>query len=95
MFDHVKCIVSFTTMTCHVYDTTYYKIMAITICDMKFENIKLQQIKWTKLNDIMVKHGFSKLNFKGFMVDHTQTNHNAIRIIYSCGNANVKMVDRK
>jgi hypothetical protein len=32
MFDHVKCVDGWMTLTCHVYDPTYYKVMAI--CDM-------------------------------------------------------------
>ncbi len=29
---------------------------------------------WTKFNEIRLKHGFPKLNFKGFMVDSAQAN---------------------
>ncbi len=28
------------------------------------------EIMWTKLNDIMQKHNFPKLNFKGFMANN-------------------------
>jgi hypothetical protein len=34
MFDHVKCVVGWTTMASHVYDLTYCKVMTIAICDM-------------------------------------------------------------
>jgi uncharacterized membrane protein len=34
MFDHVKCIASWTTMACHVYDLAYCKVMTIAIFDM-------------------------------------------------------------
>ncbi len=65
MFDHVKFVVSQTIMACHVYDPTYCKMMTIAICDMQFENTKVQQIMWTKFNETMLKHGFPKPNFKG------------------------------
>ncbi len=71
MFDHVKCVVGWTIMACHVYNHVYYKVMTITICDRYFEKIEVQPIMWTKLNEIMLKHGFPKLDFKGFMVDNT------------------------
>jgi len=45
--------------------------MTIAICDMKFEDTEIQQIMWTKRNEMMSKNGFPKLNFKGFMVDNT------------------------
>jgi hypothetical protein len=34
MFDHVKRVVGWTTMTCHVYDSAYCKVMTIVVCDM-------------------------------------------------------------
>ncbi len=49
---------------------------------------------WPKFNDIMQKHGFPKPNFKGFMVDNTQTNWNVIRIVYGFGDPFVRMVDK-
>jgi len=42
MFDHVKCVVGWTMMACHVYDPVYCKVMTIAICDMQFEDIKVQ-----------------------------------------------------
>jgi hypothetical protein len=42
MFDHVKRVVGWIAMACHVYDHVYCKIMTIEICDMQFENIKVQ-----------------------------------------------------
>jgi hypothetical protein len=74
MFDHVKRVVGWMTMVCHVYDLVYCKVLTITICDMQFENIKVQQLIWTKLNETMLKHGFPKLNFKGFMANNAQAN---------------------
>ncbi len=69
MFDHVKCVVGWTTMTCHVYDIVYCKMMTITICDMQFEDIKIQQIMWTKLSETIQKHEFPRSKFKGFMAN--------------------------
>ncbi len=69
MFDHVKCVVGWTTIACHVYNLAYCKVITIVACDMQCEDMKAQQVMWTKLNDIMQKHVFPKLDFKGFMVD--------------------------
>jgi len=70
MFDHVKCVVGWTTMACHVYDLIYYKVMTIVICDIQSKDIKLQQIMWTKLNEMMLKKRLiPKLKFKGFMTN--------------------------
>jgi hypothetical protein len=33
MFDHVKRVVGWTTMACHVYNLAYCKMMTIVICD--------------------------------------------------------------
>jgi hypothetical protein len=74
MFDHVRCVASWTTMACHVYDHAYCKMMTNAICDMYSKNIKVQQIMWTKLNETILKHRSAKLNFKGFMVNNTQAN---------------------
>jgi hypothetical protein len=50
---------------------------------------------WTKLNDTMLKHGFRKLNFKGFMTDNTQANWNIIKIVYGYGDLYVEVVDKE
>jgi hypothetical protein len=34
MFDHVKHVKKWITMACHVYDSTYCRVMTIAICDM-------------------------------------------------------------
>jgi hypothetical protein len=64
MFEHVKCVASSITMACHMYDPTYYKMMTIVICDLQYEDTKIQQIMWTKLNEMLLKHGFPNSNFK-------------------------------
>jgi hypothetical protein len=95
MFDHVKCVVGWTTMACHVYDPSYCKVMTIVICDMKFEEAKTQRIMWTKLNVIMMKHIFLKPNFKGFMADSARVNWNAIKVVYGFGDVTIRMVDKE
>ncbi len=42
MFDHVKHVVGQTTMVCHVYNSTYCKMMTIVICDMQYEDMEVQ-----------------------------------------------------
>jgi hypothetical protein len=76
MFDHLKHVVNWTTMVCHVYNLAYYKVMTIVICDMKFEDIEAQHMTWTKFNEMMLKNEFPKLNFKGVMANNAQTNWN-------------------
>jgi len=49
----------------------------------------------TKFNEIMLKHGFPKLNFKGFMANNTQANWNTIKIVYGFGGLSVMMVDKE
>jgi hypothetical protein len=61
-------------MACRVYDPTYYKMMTKVVYDMHFENTKVKQIMWTKLNEMMLKHMFPKSNLKGFMTNSVQTN---------------------
>jgi hypothetical protein len=53
---------------------------------------------WTKLNATMQKHGFHKLNSKGFVADirqDTWTNYNVVKIVYGFRDPIVKMVDTK
>ena len=35
MFDHVKRVKPWTTLACHVYDSTYCTVMTIAVCDMQ------------------------------------------------------------
>jgi len=64
MFDHMKCVIGWTTMACHVYDLIYCKVMTSVICDMQSKDIKAQHIMWTKLNEMMLKNRFPKSKFK-------------------------------
>jgi hypothetical protein len=70
----MKHVANWTTMACHAYDHVYCKMLTVAIYDMQFENTKVQQLMWTKFNEKMLKHGFPKPNFKGFMVDSAQAN---------------------
>ena len=40
MFNHVKRVKSWTTIACHVYDSTYCKVMTIVVCDMQTKGIE-------------------------------------------------------
>jgi hypothetical protein len=44
MFDHVKRVKQWTTMACHVYDSTYCRVMTIASCDMQSEDCDAQII---------------------------------------------------
>jgi hypothetical protein len=70
MFDYVKHVEGWTTLTYHVYDSFYYEVMKIVICNMQFENTKVQCVMWQNLNNVMANNGVSNPNFKGFMVDN-------------------------
>jgi hypothetical protein len=50
---------------------------------------------WTKLNETMLKTGFPKSNFKGFMANSTQANWNTVEIIYGLGDPSIRMVDKE
>ena len=95
MFDHVKRVRSWTTMACHVYDSTYCRVMTIAVCDMQSEDVAAQSVVWKNLNAVMAPPGVQSVNFKGFMADSAQANWNAVRIIYGSGDATEKMVDKE
>jgi hypothetical protein len=82
-------------MACHVYDSTYCRVMTIAICDMQSEDVAALSVVWKNLNALMAQHGVDKVNFKGFMADNAQTNWNVVRIIYGSGDASETMVDRE
>ncbi len=58
-------------MACHVYGHAYCQVMTITICDMHSKDTEVQQIMCTKFNEMMLKNGFPKPKFKGFMANNT------------------------
>ncbi len=94
MFDNVKCVVSWTTMACHVYNLVYCKMMTTVICDLQYEDMEFQQVMWTKLNDMMLKHNFPKSKFKGFMANNAQSNQNVVIIVYGLGDPSMRMLIR-
>jgi hypothetical protein len=69
MFDHVKQVKKWTTMAYHVYDSTYYRVMTIAVCDMQSEDATAQSILWKNLNGVLARHGVPEPKFKGFMAD--------------------------
>ena len=86
MFDHVKCVQQWTTMMCHMYDSTYCPVMTIACCDMQSEDIKAQLVFWKNLNTVMKRHGMGKPYFKDFMADSAQADWNAVPVVYGSGN---------
>jgi hypothetical protein len=95
MFDHVKRLNDWTTMGCHVYDSTYCKVMTIACCDMQSEDASAQILFWQNLNSVMHEHGVSSINFKGFMADSAQANWIAVRKVYGGGDENTPMKDKE
>jgi light-regulated signal transduction histidine kinase (bacteriophytochrome) len=43
----------------------------------------------------MLKHGFPKPKFKGFMVENAQANWNVIRIVYNYGDPSFRMINKE
>jgi hypothetical protein len=74
MFDHVKRVKNWTTMACHVYNSAYYRVMTIAVCDMQLEDAAAQMVLWKNLNDVMARHAVPEPKFKGFMADSAQAN---------------------
>ena len=81
MFDHVKCVKKWTTMACHVYDSTYCRVMTIAVCDMQSKDVVAQSILQKNLNVVIARHGIPEPKFKGFMADSAQAKWNAIWVI--------------
>ena len=95
IFDHVKRVTNWTTMACHVYDSTYHSIMTIACCDFQSEDNNAQIIFWKNLNHVMTRHGIPSPQFQGFIVDNAQTNWNAVWIVYGGGDPKVPMAGRE
>jgi hypothetical protein len=70
-------------------------VLTIAVYDMQFENIRVQWLMWTKLNEMMSKHRFPKPNFKGFMANNTQAKWNVVKIVYGFKDPFVMMVDKE
>ncbi len=56
MFDYVKRVESWTTLVCHVYNSFYYKVMMIVICDMQSKDMEVQCVMWHMLNKVMANN---------------------------------------
>lgn len=95
MFDHVRRVKLWTTIACHVYDTTYCRVMTIAVCDMQSEDVIAQCDFWKNLNVVMGRHGTPLPYFKGFMADSAQANWNAVRIVYGSGDPANAMPNRE
>jgi hypothetical protein len=70
-------------------------MLIIAVCDMHSKDTEVQQLMWIKLNEMMLKHGFPKPNFKGFMVNNTQANWNMVKIVYGSRDPSVRMVGKE
>jgi hypothetical protein len=74
MFDHVKRVKKWTTMACHVYDSIYYRVMTIAVCNMQSEDTTAQSVLWKNLDVVLARHGIPEPKFKGSMADSAQAN---------------------
>jgi hypothetical protein len=74
MFNHVKHVKKWTTMACHVYDSTYCHVMTIDVCDIQSEDVAARNVLWKNLDVVLARHGFPEPKFKGFMADSAQAN---------------------
>ena len=70
IFDHVKRVKGWTTMACHVYDSSYCRVMTIAVCDMQLEDVAAQVVFWKNLNAVAARHNIQRPTFKGFMADN-------------------------
>ena len=95
MFDHIKRLKDWSTMTCHMYDSRYYKPLTIACCNMQSKDGAAQVLFWENMNSVMVENGVPNINFKGFMVDSAQANWNAVKAIYKDGDPSLSMVARE
>ena len=82
MYDHIKCISSWTTMACHVYDSTYQHVMTIACDNFQFEDKDAQVVFLKNFNHVMARHGVPNPHFKGFIADSAHVNWNVVRIVY-------------
>ena len=95
MFDHVKRVKYWTTMTSHVYNSTYCRVMTIATCDMQSEDCKAQILFWQNLNLVIERNGVEAPNFRGFMADDARLNLNAVRIVYGNGKKEDRMEEKE
>lgn len=91
MFDCINLVANWTTMECHVYDSSYQRVLIIACCDFQSKDRKSQIVFQKNLNHVMCRNIVALRQFQGFMADSTQGNQNAIRIIYGSGDPVVPM----
>ena len=89
------CVSSWTTKACHVYDSKYYKVMTIVLCDMQSEDAAAHELFWLELNEVMRKNRVENTNFKGFMADNAGANWHAVWKVYRIGDRNDPIEDRE
>jgi hypothetical protein len=44
MFDHVKRVKKWITTACHIYDSAYYCVITVAVCNMQSEDAAAQSI---------------------------------------------------
>ena len=86
MFDHVKRVQGWTTMACHMYDTTFKSVLIIGVCDMQLKDTKSQSCMWYLMIEHMKLHDIEQLYVQGFMPDSTQANWNVVHTVFGSGN---------
>lgn len=95
MLNHVKRVHSSTTMACHVYNASYYRVMTIAACDMQSEDSVAETIVWRNLKAVMACHDVPNPKFKDYMANIAQANWNSVRIVNGIGDASVAMVNKE
>ena len=50
MFGHIKCLKDHTNLACHVYDSTYFKVLTIACYDMQSKDSTTQTFLGENLN---------------------------------------------
>lgn len=79
----------------HVYDPFYDSVLTIVICDMQFEDVDSHMLMWKILIKIVKEHVVLDVNFKKFMVDSTQINFHAARILFGGRDLKIPMENLK
>ena len=95
MFDHIKRVVGWTTMSCHVFDAEFGRLMTIATCEISNNDAESQKHMWVALNKVMERNGVPNPYFKGFIANRDEANWEAVRVIYGNGDPNCKLVGRE
>lgn len=62
IFDHIKQVPKWTTMTALAYNRKYYKVMTIALYNMQSEDAKAQQLFGMNLNLVVRTNGVPNTN---------------------------------